>query len=272
MQRLPVRATMRRTWVIAAATALTALTVAGSPAAAQAAGASPGSAAHPDTTGCTGTRYVGDETNNAANEGVYGDLRSETITYGGTSASHVGVWLGSDVSASGTDSGLDWIQGGYMIGSADGHTETAETMYAELEDSSYPAADLLLYPSYGLGNQFFESSETTTTSGSSGLYYMFDNSTLIGEAYLLNPTNTIQEALLEMYGASSSAACPTSSGSLFGTEGTAGVYDAASEIYIIRHGYVSDTWGTEISTTKVANSPYSGTWWQNYYAFTGKGS
>ena len=271
MERLPVYATMRRTWVIAAATALTALTVVGSPVAAQAASAAHRSA-HPDTTGCTGTRYVGDETNNAANEGVYGDLRSETITYGGTSASHVGVWLGSDVGDSDTDNGLDWIQGGYMIGSADGYTETAETMYAEIEDPSYPDAHLMLYPSYGLGNQFFESTETTTTSGNRGLYYMFDNSTLIGEAYLLNPTDTYQEALLEMYGASSSAACPTSSGSLFGTEGTAGEYDAASEIFIIRHGYVSDTWGTEISTTKVTNSPYSGTWWQNYYAFTGKGS
>ena len=111
-------------------------------------------------------------------------------------------------------------------------------MYAEIEDPSYPDAHLMLYPSYGLGNQFFESTETTTTSGSRGLYYMFDNSTLIGEAYLLNPTDTYQEALLEMYGASSSAACPTSSGSLFGTEGTAGKYDAASELFIIRHGYV----------------------------------
>ena len=87
MERLPVYATMRG-WVIAAATALTALTVVGSPVAAQAASAGHRSA-HPDTTGCTGTRYVGDETNNAANEGVYGDLRSETITYGGTSA---GTW------------------------------------------------------------------------------------------------------------------------------------------------------------------------------------
>ena len=101
---------------------------------------------------------------------------------------------------------------------------------------------------------------------------MFDNSTLIGEAYLLNPTDTNQDAVLESYGASSSAACPTSSGSLFGTEGTAGDYDAASEIFIIRHGYVSDTWGTEISTTQLHDSPYSGTWWQNHYAFTGKGS
>ena len=94
----------------------------------------------------------------------------------------MGVWLGSDVGDSDTDNGLDWIQGGYMIGSADGYTETAETMYAEIEDPSYPDADLMLYPSYGLGNQFFELTETTTTSGSRGLYYMFDNSTLIGEA------------------------------------------------------------------------------------------
>ena len=271
MKRFPGSAPMRKTWVIAAAAALTALTVAGSPAAARAATGSLGRA-HPDTTGCTGYRYVGDETNNAANEGVYGDIRSETITYGGTSASHLAVWEGSDVPDSSTGNGLDWIQGGYMIGSADGSTETAETMYAEIEDPSYPDAHLMLYPSYGLGNQFFESSETTTTSGSRGLYYMFDNSTLIGEAYLENPTDTYQQAVLESYGASSSAACPTSSGSLFGTEGTAGDYDSATELFIIRHGYEPDTWGTEISTSELADSPYSGTWWQNYDAFEAKGS
>jgi hypothetical protein len=272
MERPSAHATVRKTWIVAAVAALAAMTLV-SPVTAQAATSAPSlRTAEPDTTGCVGYKYVGDETNNAANEGVYGDIRSGSITYGGTSAAHLGVWLGSDVADSSTDNGLDWIQGGYFIGSADGHTETGEVMYAELEDPTYPDGDLLLYPSYGLGNQFFESTMTTTTSGSYGLYYMFDNSTLIGEAYLLNPTDTDQQAVLESYGASSSAACPTAAGALFGTEGTADEYDPASEIFIIRHGYISDTWGTEISTTKVANSPYSGTWWQNYYAFTGKGS
>jgi hypothetical protein len=56
-----------------------------------------------------------------------------------------------------------------MIGSQDGITLTSETMYAETEDQNYPDADEILYPQYGLGNQFFESTITSTTSGSYGL-------------------------------------------------------------------------------------------------------
>ncbi len=273
MERLPVYATIRRAWIVAAAAALAALTVVSSPVAAQAAGTPPQRTAAPDTYGCDGYNYVGDVTNNAANEGVYGDIRSGTITYGGTSASHMDTWLGSDVAAPSTSSGLDWLQGGYTIGSQDGLTATGETMYAELEDKNYPDADEFLYPQYGLGNQAFESSMTSTTiSGNYGLYYMFDNATLIGEAYLLNPTDTIQQVVLESYSASLEAACPTAADARFGTTGTDGSYDSASEIYIIRHGYISDPWETEISTDPVEDSPYSATWWQDYYAFKASGS
>lgn len=56
----------------------------------------------------------------------------------------------------------DWVQGEYMIGSQDGITLTSETMYAETEDQNFPDADEILYPQYGLGNQFFESTITST--------------------------------------------------------------------------------------------------------------
>jgi hypothetical protein len=96
---------------------------------------------------------------------------------------------------------------------------------------------------------------------------MFDNSTEIATSWLINPTDTYQDANLEAYGASAVAACPTMSNGLFGTTGSNDSYNEASEIAIIRHSYVTDLWQSEISTAEWESSPYSAGWWVNYSAF-----
>jgi hypothetical protein len=261
-------------------TTVTILVLAIAPAIASAASSAPshtsaGQRATATTTyGCTGYKYAGNVTNNAANEGVYGDIRAEGETYGGTSSSHMAAWLGSNTPEDDSQSPIDdedWLQGGYLIGSADGVTVTSQVMYSEATGPGYGGI-LDLYPQYGLGNQFFESSITSTTSGSYGLYYMFDNTTLIGDSYLINPTDTYQEALIESYGASIIAACPSISDGLFGTTGSNDSYNSGTEIFIIRHGYEPDLWQSEISTSEVANSPYVSHYWVDWSAYQAYGS
>jgi hypothetical protein len=229
----------------------------------------------PETFGCTGYKYAGNVARNYANEGVYGYIRAVGEKYGGTSASHMAAWLGSNTPPnSDPESPIDeedWVQGGYMIGSADGVTVGSQTMYAEATGPGYGGI-LNLYPQYGLGNQFFESSITSTTSGSYGLYDMFDNGTLIGDSYLIDPTDTDQQALIESYGASDLAACPSISDGLFGTTGSNDSYNTGTELAIIRHGYEPDLWQSEISTIKVAESPYKSHYWVNYSAYQAYGS
>jgi hypothetical protein len=220
--------------------------------------------------GCDGYLYAGDHTNNAANEGVYGDIRAEGETYGGDSGSHMAAWVGSNTPAGADVSSPydqeDWVQGGYAIGDLDGVITTDQVMYAEFTGPGYgPTPNY--FPQYGLGNQFFESTITSTTSGSYGLYYMFDNSTEIASSWLINPTDTYQDAVLESYSASVVAACPVMTDGLFGTTGSNDSYNESSEIAIIRHSYVTDLWQSEISTYEYEGSPYTAAYWVNYSAF-----
>jgi hypothetical protein len=220
--------------------------------------------------GCDGYLYAGNATNNAANEGVYGDIRAEGETYGGDSQSHMLAWLGSNTPA-GADSSSpydqeDWVQGGYGIGTIDSVTTTDQVMYAEFTGPGYgPTPNY--FPQYGLGNQFFESTITSTASGSYGLYYMFDNSAEIASSWLINPTDTYQEVLQESDSASVVAACPSMTDGLFGTTGSNDSYNESSEIVIIRHSYVTDLWQSEISTYEYEESPYSAAYWVNYSAY-----
>lgn len=220
--------------------------------------------------GCDGYLYAGDHTNNAANEGVYGDIRAEGETYGGTSSSHMLAWVGSNTpegaDASAPYDGEDWVQGGYGIGDVDGVITTDQVMYSEFSGPGYEPTPYY-YPQYGLGNQFFESTITSTTSGSYGLYYMFDNSTEIDSSWLINPTDTYQDAIQESYNAQVVEACPSMTDGLFGTTGSNDSYNESSEIAIIRHSYVTDLWQSEISTYEYEQSPYTAAYWVNYSAF-----
>ena len=227
------------------------------------------------TFGCKGYYYAGNHTRNAANEGVYGDIRAEGETYGGDDQSHMLAWLGSNTpeyaDSSAPYDGEDWIQGGYGIGTIDGVTTTDQVMYAEFTGpGTGPTPNY--FPQYGLGNQFFESTISSTTSGSYGLYYMFDNSTEIADEWLINPTNTYQDANLEAEGASAVAACPAMSAGLFGTTGSKNSYNEASEIAIIRHSYSTALWQGEISTSEEQSSPYTASYWLTYSAFNTYGS
>ncbi len=212
-------------------------------------------------------RYAGDITNNAANQGVYGYIRAEGESYGGSSSNHMAAWLGSNTSATADEGNEDWIQAGYLIGTADCCTETSQVMFEETHDYyTNFTGELSVYPQYGLGNQFFDSIFTgQETSGVvRGQYYMFVGSTLIGTSWLISPTDTYQEALIEGYDASGS--WPSVSNALFGTTGTNGSYNTSTELGIDSH-QGDELWQGEISTDPYQQAPYSASWWVYYSAF-----
>ncbi len=262
IQRLALTPAVVVVWLFVAPTVL----AAGLPALAS---ATPKQAAAAPATSFTNYRYAGNEANNAANEGVYGDIRAESESYGGSSSNHMAAWLGSNTGKTADSGNMDWIQAGYIIGSADGLTETSQVMYEETNDYTVGwHAVMNPYPQFGLGNQFFESIMTSQTSGSRGLYYMFVGTTLIGQSWLIYPTDTYQEALVEGYDNGSSS--PSISDGLFGTTGSNNSYTSSTQLGIISHAG-NELWGTEISTSTVSEAPYTGHWWVDFSAFQGYG-
>lgn len=224
-----------------------------------------------------GHYYTGQLSSNYANDGVAGYIQGSALAVSNPDTAHGLVYLAAEDHDPNDGVGVDSLQVGYGIGTTDKATTSTSEVYEEGADinsgGTYVAA---YYSEFSMGNDGFEDYFTGSYQGLNGLYdgYIYTPSSgfvLIGQAYFDQPTSSILGAQGEAATAVSQD-CPYLGGELFGTEGSYGYYDAASELYVLPRSYVEEPWGTNISTSlHVVNPPgystYAYTSFNEYDAF-----
>lgn len=210
-------------------------------------GSSTASATTITTTDCSGYHWGGYETTAYSNQGVGGYIRGTDVTVPDSAAEHALLYVSSYSESDPSNGNVDWAQAGFGKGSVDQtNTDGYYEVYLETNQYNFPSPQASFFASDPTGNEFFEVFFTgQIDSAGRGLYDAFENSTYLGSAWEVAPTDNTFFAQDEtdcFYGTTASR--PTISYGDYGTNGnfTNPGYSTSTELFIVQHGGGSVLW------------------------------